>query len=150
MTHDERIASKFRAIERHLARVEAMVPDDRAAFEPMTAASDAVVLHLWQAIQLAIDLALHECSRRRLDTPPDYGSAFRALGGAGVLDRELAERLVRAVAFRNVIAHGYAGIDLDLLQTAATAGVGDLERFAGEVSAWLSTPRRGGSGTPRP
>jgi uncharacterized protein YutE (UPF0331/DUF86 family) len=134
MTHDERMASKFRAIERHLARVESMVPDDRAAFEPMTAASDAVVLHLWQAIQLAIDLALHECSRRRLETPPDDGSAFRALGGAGVLDRELAERLVRAVAFRNVIAHGYEGLDLDLVWRAGREGPADLRAFMRAVA----------------
>ena len=129
MTRDERIASKFRAIDRHLERVEEMVPEDRAAFAPMSAASDAVVLRLWQAIQLAIDAALHECARRRLETPPTYGAAFRALGAAGVIDGDLAERLVRAVGFRNVIAHAYEGLDLDTVWRAGREGPADLRAF---------------------
>lgn len=43
----ERLAVKLRAMERHLARVEAMLPAERADLAPMTAASDAVTLHLW-------------------------------------------------------------------------------------------------------
>lgn len=41
------------------------------------------------------------------------------------------ERLVRAVAFRNVIAHGYEGLALDLVWRA---GLADLRAFMGTIA----------------
>lgn len=126
---------KARAIERHLSRVEAMLPATREAFLPMTPESDAVTLHLWQAVQLAIDLAVAECAARNLGTPADYASAFRALRDAGVLDAPLAERLVRAVGFRNVVAHGYESLDLGLVWQAAREGPADLRSLLTALAA---------------
>jgi uncharacterized protein YutE (UPF0331/DUF86 family) len=38
----------------------------------------------------------------------------------------------------NVVAHGYAGVDVQLVYDAATAGLADLESFAQQVASWLS------------
>ena len=65
------LAEKAAAIERHLARVEATLPHDRAQFQPGTLESDAVILHLWQAVQISIDIALAACVRSKLGTPQD-------------------------------------------------------------------------------
>ena len=43
-----------------------------------------------------------------------------------------------AVGLRNVVAHGYAGIDPASVHAAATAGVADLNAFATEVAAWMT------------
>ncbi len=51
------------------------------------------MLHLWQAVQVVIDLAVSTCVRLGLGSPPTYGDAFRRLAAAGVLDEELAARL---------------------------------------------------------
>jgi uncharacterized protein YutE (UPF0331/DUF86 family) len=93
------------AVERHLARVAARLPSSADALQPATDASDAVILHLWQATQIVIDLAMAACLALKLSTPSSYADAFRRLEGAGVLDAELAARLVRAAGFRNVVAH---------------------------------------------
>ena len=53
------LAEKVAAVERHLARVESRLPAEPARFSPGTDSSDAVVLHLWQAVQIVIDLADH-------------------------------------------------------------------------------------------
>ena len=43
------LAERTMAVERHLARVAARLPQTPAELEPATDASDAVILHLWQA-----------------------------------------------------------------------------------------------------
>ncbi|MBX3023592.1 DDE-type integrase/transposase/recombinase [bacterium] len=63
---------------------------------PASDAADAVILHLWQAVQIVIDLGLSACLRFNLGTPDSYGDAFRRLAGAGLLDQNLAARLTRA------------------------------------------------------
>jgi uncharacterized protein YutE (UPF0331/DUF86 family) len=90
---------------------------------------DAVVLHLWQAMQLAIDLAVAECVARGLGSPPDYASAFRELARCGAIEEALGERLVRAVAFRNVVAHAYDTLDLRQVWLAGKHGPTDLRNF---------------------
>jgi len=54
-----------------------------------------------------------------------------------VRDRCPAEALGQAAGFRNVVAHGYAGIDLDTMHRAATTRLEDLDSFAREVATWL-------------
>jgi len=52
------LAEKAAAFERHLARVAEKLPPSPEQLLPMSDAADAVILHLWQATQIAIDLAL--------------------------------------------------------------------------------------------
>ena len=51
------LAERAAAVERHLARVAERLPKEPSDLKPVTDASDAVVVHLWQA-QIVIDLAL--------------------------------------------------------------------------------------------
>lgn len=95
----------------------------------MSDATDAVVLHLWQAVQVVIDMAISACVRRGLGSPPTYGDAFRRLGEHGLIDEELAARLARAAGFRNLVVHAYADLDLERLHRMATTGPGDLRAF---------------------
>ena len=46
------------AVQRHLRRVADRLPGSVEDFTPATDAPDAVILHLWQATQIVIDLAL--------------------------------------------------------------------------------------------
>ncbi len=52
-------------------------------------ASDAVILHLWQATQIVLDLALSACVQLKLGTPAGYGDAFVRLQNAGLIDAAL-------------------------------------------------------------
>lgn len=122
----ERVA----AVERHLDRVADQLPTTAADLRPSTAASDAVVLHLWQAVQITIDLAVSWCVRAGVGAPPSYGEAFRRLATHGWLDPVLAERLVRAVGLRNIVVHAYTDLDLKIVHEAARTGPADLRAFA--------------------
>lgn len=123
------LAEKAAAIERHLDRVAARLPADASALVPMSDASDAVILHLWQAVQAVIDLAVSACVRRGLGSPASYGEAFDKLAESGLIDTALAGRLVRASGFRNVVAHAYAALDMARVFRAATDGPRDLRAF---------------------
>lgn len=123
------LAEKAQAINRHLSRVAERLPADAATLQPATDASDAVILHLWQATQIVIDLAVTACLHFDLGAPSGYADAFRRLEHAKVLPSELAGRLVRAAGFRNVIAHAYETLDMRRVFTAAHDGPRDLIAF---------------------
>lgn len=123
------LAEKVAAVERHLDRVAARLPAAPADLLPMSDASDAVILHLWQAVQTVIDLAVATCVRRGLGSPATYGEAFEKLAQAGLIESALARRLVRAAGFRNVVAHAYAALDMARVYRAAVEGPPDLRAF---------------------
>ncbi len=128
------LAERTQTVQRHLARVAARLPDDPAELRPLSDASDAVILHLWQATQIVIDIAVAACIAANLGTPAGYGDAFRRLEAAGIIDTPLADRLVRAAGFRNVIAHAYETLDLLRVHQAAKEGPSDLLAFLGRLA----------------
>ncbi len=124
-----RLAEKAAAVERHLRRVADRLPAPDEPFEPSTDASDAVILHLWQATQLVIDVALSTALTAGGTAPPTYADAFLVLADHHLIDDELAARLVRAAGFRNVLVHAYETLDLRRVRDAATNGPEDLRTF---------------------
>ena len=133
------LAERASAVERHLLRVKQKLPDRSDELEPNTDASDAVILHLWQATQIVLDMALGACAQLHLGAPPGYADAFIRLSAAGVLDAALARRLAAAAGFRLLVAHAYASIDLARVHDAATRGPADLRAFLAAIRDWLAT-----------
>lgn len=127
------LAERVSAVERHLARVAQKLPPYAHDFVPGSDASDAVVLHLWQAVQIVIDQAVACSVRLHLGTPSSYRDAFDRLVRAGFIDADLGERLARAAGFRNAIAHAYESLDLRLVYAAAQSGPADLRAFLAKL-----------------
>lgn len=123
------LAERSMAVARHLRRVADRLPTSAEDLQPATDPSDAVVLHLWQATQIVIDLAMAACLSLKLGTPASYADAFRLLEKAGVIDGGLADRLVRAAGFRNIVAHAYESLDMRRVHEAAVRGPADLTGF---------------------
>lgn len=129
------LAERAAAVERHLRRVARRLPESASDLQPESDASDAVILHLWQATQIVIDLATASCVTLGLGTPASYADAFRRLQQGGILDEALASRLVRAAGFRNVVAHAYESLDMARVHAAATLGPADLRAFVSSLHA---------------
>ncbi len=125
----ELLAERAAAVDRHLRRVAKHLPADPENLQPLSTGTDAVVLHLWQAAQVVIDLAVSSCVRLGLGSPPTYADAFRLLASAGLMPGELAQRLGRAAGFHNLVVRAYAELDLRQVHTAATSGPADLRAF---------------------
>ena len=132
------LAERVASVERHLSRVAARLPADPVDLRAATDASDAVVLHLWQAVQIVIDLGLSACLHFNLGTPESYGDAFRRLAEAGLLESDLAQRLTRAAGFRNLVAHAYESLDMQRVHLAASQGPTDLRAFLARLRDLLA------------
>lgn len=91
----ELLAERVMVVRRHLARVAERLPAQPSEMRPATDASDAVILHLWQAVQVVIDLAVAACLHWDLGAPASYADAFRRLATRGLIDGALADRLAR-------------------------------------------------------
>ena len=124
------LTERAAAVHRHLDRVAARLP--------ATDASDAVVLHLWQATQIVIDLAVAACVRFDLGSPQTYAGAFRLLETKGVINAALADSLVRAAGFRNVVAHADDTLDMARVHRAATEGPADLKALLAAMASRLT------------
>jgi uncharacterized protein YutE (UPF0331/DUF86 family) len=81
------------------------------------------------AIEACVDAAQHICATSGWGPPADNGDAMRVLGAHGVLDRDHAERMARAVGFRNLLVHEYARVD-DGIVVARLQDLEDLREFA--------------------
>jgi uncharacterized protein YutE (UPF0331/DUF86 family) len=125
------LAERSMAVERHLRRVADRLPASMSDLRPATDASDAVTLHLWQATQIVIDLAMAACLSLRLGTPGSYADAFRRLQQAGIVEAGLTDRLVRAAGFRDIVVHAYETLDMARVHAAAKEGPADLRVFLG-------------------
>lgn len=133
------LAERTSAIERHLERVAERLPATPEELAPSTDASDAVILHLWQATQITLDLAMAACLELNRGTPASYADAFLRLAEGGVLEQDLAQRLALAAGFRNVVAHMYERLDMARVHRAASEGPRDLRAFLHALAEHLGT-----------
>ncbi len=92
------------------------------------------------AIEAGVDVAQHVCASEGWGPPRDNGDAVLLLGAHGVLAADLADRLRRAVGFRNVLVHDYVEVD-DGIVLERLANLADLEDFVAVVAAWVVPPR---------
>ena len=90
------------------------------------------------AIEACVDIAQHVCAAEGWGPPRDNGDAVALLGRHGVLDPDLADRMRRAVGFRNVLVHEYVEVD-DSVVLARLGDPSDLARYARHVADWLAT-----------
>lgn len=91
------------------------------------------------AIEAGVDVAQHVCASEGWGPPRDNGDAIRLLGAHGVLSADLADRLRRAVGFRNVLVHDYVEVD-DGIVLERLANLADLDDFVAVVADWVVPP----------
>lgn len=95
---------------------------------------DLAMFHLFLGLQECIDLALHWIADDAMPPAEDYGSAFDVLRDHGRIDPPLASAMKSATGLRNLIAHGYSGLDPARVYDEAKAGIPEVRRFIDAVS----------------
>lgn len=124
------LLSKAETIERCVRRVREEHAGDEAHLRDDLTRQDSILLNLQRACEASIDLAMHLVRALRLGVPQESRDAFRLLVEAGYLERELGERLMRMVGFRNIAVHNYKDLDLNIVQSIITEHLGDFLDFA--------------------
>jgi len=127
---DDVILNKVATVERCLARIqEEYAGDERNLRENLTR-QDSIILNLQRACEAMIDLAMALVKARHLGLPQESRHAFELLRDARLIDPELTVRMARMVGFRNVAAHDYQQLNLDIVRAIVTEHLGDFRDFA--------------------
>jgi len=121
---------KITSLQRCVARARAAYAAAGTEFRSNYNLQDAAILNVIRACDAAIDLANMLIRRRRFGVPNESRDSFATLVREGVLDPELGERLKKMVGFRNLAAHQYREMDLDILSAVIHKNLDDLLSFA--------------------
>ena len=132
----EVIDARLRELSRRLRRVEAKRPANIKALVADEDLQDILARNLTLAIQAALDIAHHLCAAHDV-MPATAGDAFVQLARRGLIDHALADRLVRATGFRNVLVHEYVVVDWKIVMRVIRTDMRDLAEFGKAVVALL-------------
>jgi uncharacterized protein YutE (UPF0331/DUF86 family) len=102
----------------------------------------AVERILAQLVELAVSVNSHIAVSSRGTAPATYRQSFLDAGELGVLPDGLAARLAVAAGLRNVLAHEYVAIDVELVAAAVPAARRDFRQYLKAVAAYLGPEPR--------
>lgn len=136
MVDERRLVRLLQRVASELAYLQARAGEDRAALQADAERLSGLKYRFVTTIEGVVNVAQHLCASEGWGPPKDNGDAVRLVGAHGVLDEQLARRLVGAVGFRNLLVHQYAEID-DARTVAFLDRIGDIQDFVSQVSTWL-------------
>jgi len=130
-------------VAKKLALIETYLRELREFANPAALASDLrerrFIEHTLQiAIQAVLDVASHIVSDDRLGEPETNAQLFDRLAEAGWISAAQRRALVAMAGFRNILVHGYATVDLDIVRDVVEHHLPDLDDFVAAVRARLA------------
>lgn len=131
------VTAKLADVADRVARARSHAKATPAALAADRDALDLVSFNLMLAVQACADIASHVIADEGWPPAASLADAFARLAERGVISDGTKLALTRAVGLRNVVAHGYAGIDPASVHAAATVGASDLDAFSSEVASWI-------------
>ena len=138
------VTAKLESLRRCVERVRTRTPESAGELSASCDAQDIVCLNLERTVKACVDIAAHVVSDSECAVPDTMAGTFDALERQGVLSRELAERMRRAVGFRNISVHAYQTLDWEIVHSIATKRLGDFVEFGRAIEAVLDGAFRNG------
>jgi len=130
----EVIEQKLESLRHCLRRIEAKCPADAQTLAADLDLQDIVTLNLSRAVQVCVDIGAHIVSGMQVPPPDTMGQTFDLLAQSGVMPAALADRMKKAVGFRNIAVHRYEAVDWHIVHSIATKHLVDFSEFAKAVS----------------
>ena len=90
---------------------------------------DIASYRLLVAIEAALNICYHVCSKQLTKVPENYAQCFGLLGEAGIISAELSNALQRMARFRNLLVHVYFHVDDEQLYEIINHSLDDLRQF---------------------
>ena len=133
MSHDI-IERKLESLARCISRIADHLPESAEDLADDYDRQDIIAVNLERAIQACVDIAAHLTAAGDRAIPGAMREQFPALVQEGVLDRDLAESMAKAVGLRNLAVHDYSAPDWVRLHDFLPAAIDDLRSFAVQIS----------------
>lgn len=129
MVDRDLIVKKADSVRKHVQRTTEKSNTDLHTFLNDADCQDIVLFNVQMAVQNCIDIAAHIISEEGFGVPGSNNEMFYLLEENGFLDRDITEKMVKAVGFRNLIVHEYGKIDLKQVFNAARNNTNDLLEY---------------------
>lgn len=143
--------SEFNGIERRLdelnerlARLHPLQDKSLSEFDADPYLRDIVERNLEVAAQCVIDICHRIIAIENARKPTDYYEAILIMSELTVLPPDFARQLAPLAGFRNILVHGYLGIEWDQVYRNLQH-LNDLETFSKHIRRWLANKHRPGA-----
>ncbi len=130
----EVVEQKLESLRRCLRRIETKCPTDAATLVSDIDLQDIISLNLSRAVQISVDIGAHLIAGMDAPPPDTMGQTFDLLAQEGILNKELANRLKKAVGFRNIAVHNYEAINWEIVHSIAKHHLADFSEFAKAIA----------------
>ena len=94
---------------------------------------DIASYRLLVAIEAALNICYHVCSKQLTKVPENYAQCFGLLGEAGIISAELSSTLQRMARFRKLLVHVYFHVDDEQLYEIINNSLDDLRQFCSAI-----------------
>jgi len=129
----EVIEQKIESLRRCVERVRQKCPATADALTNDPDAQDILSHNLTRAVQLCVDIGAHLIAARDNLAPNTMGQTFDVLAELKVISPELAQRMKKAVGFRNIAVHNYEDVDWQIVHAIASRHINEFGEFAKAV-----------------
>jgi len=130
------IQEKLQKIDQYIKRIEAMdFSEDQ--FLKNVDYQDLLTFRLQQAVEVSIEIATHLISSLALEKPETARSSFEVLAKNKIISDDLAQKMMLAVSFRNIVVHKYEEFDFKQVFRDYKEDVDCLKNFVAEIINYL-------------
>ena len=123
------VLRKISRIRYYLSRIKKYRCISLQEFQDDVNTQDIILHNLQLSIQGCIDLGSHIVSDEGWGVPGSFSEIFYILEDKGVIPRELTEKMVAMVGFRNIIIHEYEDVDFKIVHEILKKDIVDIESF---------------------
>ena len=124
------VLAKIESLSRSIHRIESKRPASAEALSSDLDLQDIIVVNLERAVQISVDIASIIIAKAPIQPPTSMADAFQKLGESGIIPKELATRLQKAVGFRNIAVHEYQRISWDRVFALITSRLDDFRELS--------------------
>ncbi len=128
------LSAKIETIRRCIVRIREYVPSSPGELSRNIDAQDIISINLERAIQACVDISSHLIADLEVPPAQTMGESFSCLAKQNIISNNLAERLRKAVGFRNIAVHDYQAVSWDIVFSICTRDLPVFEEFIAAVA----------------
>ncbi|MCF6267464.1 MAG: DUF86 domain-containing protein [Desulfuromusa sp.] len=127
------VLMKLESLRHCVKRIQDKTPPSYEELADDYDLQDIITLNLERSVQQCVDIGLHIISDIEVPAPETMAQTFKTLERANCLTHDVAERMTKAVGFRNTAVHAYQEIDWQIVYAIITEHLDDFREFARQI-----------------
>jgi uncharacterized protein YutE (UPF0331/DUF86 family) len=127
------VLRKIERIDAYLKQVRQKRDPGFEVFRKDIDLQSIVLFNLIQSIQASVDIGAHIISDSEWGVPGSQADIFEILAQHKIISKQLSQRMIKMVGFRNRIVHEYEKIDLRIVHDVWQKNSRDVDKFCKSV-----------------